>query len=165
MAVRDCLKRGGGSQGRFFRDGVSGRPMAPLPLPSSSQRGEAHRIPLGHSRWTARCALVGANNYSPLPLLGNDPVVSHRGRFFDGWRSNTIRRDSRLSVGMCAASGRLADAQKRVPTEKPTRARYRRVIFWHTLSPGSEGILPSWARRGRDALAPMPPIANEPVVL
>ncbi len=42
------------------------------------------RISLGHSIWTTRCAPVRANNYSPLPPLGNAPVVSGKSRFLRG---------------------------------------------------------------------------------
>ncbi len=42
-------------------------------------------------------ALVGATR-AGRPRSQDDPVVSRRGRFFDRWRSNAIRRDRLLPV-------------------------------------------------------------------
>ncbi len=60
---------------------------------------------------------------APLSPLGRGGRLTGVRFSIDGVPTRSVGTGFCLSVGTCSASGRHADAQKRVPTEKPTPAR------------------------------------------
>ncbi len=112
--------------------------MAAMPRPCSSRRC-AHRAWMAKTRFQIN--QFYCTYHRQIGGLNHPPLGPHRGRFFDGWRSNAIHRDRRLPVradvfrirtpcGRAEArplrtrrSASLADAQKRVPTCGRAEAR------------------------------------------
>ncbi len=75
------------------------------------------------------CSRVGDASHHGGTEARRERICTGVGFSMDGVPTPSVRTGFCLSVGTCSAAGRHADAQKRVPTENPTRER--------TIHPGS----------------------------